>query len=381
METRQLCRRKRLLTNHHNGHGWQPATDKWEPRFGQILHDALSTTLWEREVSRTTQNKLEVSIMDAAHLIFADDPNIVHVVNEQCWLATLLVQGWHRYAHPQLRHLYKHVVETEKEHTVVFQPADYLPVNVANVVQPLEMPLRRDGVLTTGDGRRQVILDWKTTSRPSTDWEVNLQNSLQTHLYIAATEQLLIGSGKYVDGVVYHGLVKGKREIDRAKSSPFCGQFIQYGSFLYAWEKAGKISATYTTGSARVYLPATVEWQAAYRDGFDELFIYLETIFNMREYFPTTLPFRPLNVGETVGQQIIAEHEFATVLAYYEQMPPTERWRYESVLFEQTLSACHKYGTKHACPFVEYCTGNWDAEDLANNYQPREDHHAPPAGE
>lgn len=369
IETRQTCKRKRFLSHHYNGIGVEKVGNKYEAAFGTLVHEALAASLMLGGVDHKALKESIKALEDIIHkMTFPSDEHLRHLVREQTSLLCLLVHGWCRYRMPSILAEYG-VESVEQEKLVTFHPQDYLPANIASLMRPLALPLRCDAVLKKRDMENVgVVLDWKTTSRASDDWETALSNSLQSNLYIAASE--VINPHMYWDGIAYEGLVKGRREVDKSKSSPFCGMVIQYGSFLYGWKKNGEIRP-YVNGASRVFLIDECEG-ATWEGALD----YLETVHqNMREYFPNVLPHRPMDHAAIVAQQIMAENSFTNDVEDYEQIPSPMRWEYQTRLFEQTLSACHKYGLKHPCEFVDVCHGGLDENEIVGMYQPRVDHH------
>jgi hypothetical protein len=206
-------------------------------------------------------------------------------------------------------------------------------------------------------------MDFKTASKSSDDWAVKLDNSLQSSLYTEAVK--LLYPNDQLGGIWYEGLVKGKRELDQARSSPYQGQVIQYGSFCYGWrDKKGEVHKDYVSGRTRDQL-------------FDLKLGDLEALgFEMRKFFPCTLPWVPLNSATVVAQQIMAENRFQHDLDMLATLPEGTRQEAEHIVFEQTLDNCYKFGNKHPCPFVDMCHKDIDDEEIKELYAPRIDHHA-----
>lgn len=370
IQTRQKCERERFLGYHAKGTGMAKVGAKYDAEFGAMLHELLadvlvndgimSSVVWE-----SVSKRLEVAVGAAFGKLYTEK-TLQHICREQWALLMLFVHGWVKFRLPFIKKEYD-ILEVETERTVVFKATDYLPMNVAQYQRNLELPLRRDAVLAgKTDPQLMYILDWKTTSRTGSDWETGLQNSLQSNLYIAGSEEL--NSDAYWGGIIYEGLVKGRREVDKANSSPFKGMPIMYGSFLYGWKKDGVVSATYKTGAQRVFLPDAKEGGT-----WSEVLEYIGTIHPLNEFFPVCIAYRPNSHKAVVAQQILAENDYANKLELYNSIPPPEQWHYES-LFEQTLDGCYKYGSKHPCPFVDVCHGGHQLED-GTLYEPRTDHH------
>ncbi len=366
IETRQRCTQERRLGFHYNGIGLSKIGAKYDAMFGQAVHTALAKILLGGDPEEAINNACD-EVTLAVNTCFSEPSS--HFLNEQLWLIEFLVCGWVKYRLPHVATHY--VVESvEKETEVVFQPSDYLPNNLAAIMRPLKLSLRLDCLLRRKDDGLLHVLDFKTASKVSEDWNTNLDNSLQSYLYINATELLY---KEPVGGIMYDGLVKGYREVDRAKSSPFNGQMIQFSSPFYGWEKNGKL-AKYVNGAQKVFTPKFLKAD----DGHDFIRKYeAATSETLSAYFPSTIPYRPLNIGNIVGQVIVNENEFQNNLEMLESALPNspEKAAYENVLFEKTLGSCFKYGSKHPCQFVEICHGGIHEDELINIYEPRIPHH------
>jgi hypothetical protein len=211
------------------------------------------------------------------------------------------------------------------------------------------------------------IVDFKTTSQASEDWNITLDNSLQSHIYCTAAELLY---NDPVGGMIYYGLVKGRREMDKAKSSPYQGKVIQYGSPLYGWkDRQGKVSSDYTAGKTRQKL-FDVD------DTGDELLGKIKSAYgSYTKWFPSTIPWKPQDSGHVMGQIIVNENRYANDLEMYNNANDSVKVYYEQTLFEQNFNQCFKYGTKHPCQFVQICHEHIHEDEMKMIYSEREDHH------
>ena len=366
-ETRQKCRKERFLAYHYNSGGLEKNSGKYEAKFGIIVHDALRIKMIAAQQNgyvAALNYPITKQIADLDQLIvtqFSDLPaaELIHMRAEQRELLDVLVHGW---IDKHLKHILDEydIVNVEAEMSVVFNPSDYLPPQLAQLLRPVEYPFRFDVVLRRKSDGLLFIMDFKTTKTASEDWNVGLDNSQQSYLYCEAAR---IHYGEPIGGIFYAGLVRGHREQDKARSSPYRGYTIQYGSFLYGWKaKDGTVSADYATGKTRTELWTTKNYRVH---------------GDMNKFFPITVPWKPLNIAKVVGQAIVAENEFQNNLELYEEshVHSGERALMENVLFEQTLSACFKYGPKHPCQFVEICHGGLHEDEIRMMYTKREDHH------
>jgi hypothetical protein len=374
--TRQKCPKERMLGYHmplQNGlpMGLMKRGSKYEASFGALLHELLACVLLGRPV-----DTLLIEAMGDLSKICTDAfPDLeaaekAHFVKEQQWLLRLLVHGWAKFRLPAILRDYE-VVSVEKEHEVTFQPSDYLPDAFANMQRPLVIPFRFDALLRDKSSGMLYIMDWKTTKAASEDWNIALDNSLQSNLYIEGAQKLY--PDEIVGGIFYEGLVKGYRQMDNARSSKYQGQVIQYGSPLYGWHKGSVVYKDYAAGRMRHFMPDTA--------GFSEKNM-VESLtgfgWNIPQLFPSTMPWKPLNIGHTIGQVIVNENTFRQNLEFWLACPKgsAEKTWYENILFEQHLDNCFKYGSKHPCQFVDICHGGIHEEEIANIYEQRVPHHA-----
>ncbi len=374
MVTRQKCKRERYNGYHRDGKGLAKKGGKYAATFGILMHNALATMLISGKILSADdrikfRRELETAVDDSYKAMLSESA-LQHMKLEQWWLFDLLQYGWSFYNLSKIVKEYE-IVDVEQERSVEFLPADYLTQQLAAIMRPLKFPLRLDALLKQRSTGMMFIMDFKTASQASEDWNIGLDNSLQSCLYIEAAEKIL---GEYVGGMIYSGLVKGKREVDKAKSSSFTGMTIQYGSFLYGWQaKDGKIYKDYVAGRQRVFLPGTNS-VATVAEAFD----YLNKLgFKMQSFFPITIPWKPLNSALVVGQQIVAENTFQADVELLEEVgrnTPAGQLA-EAVLMEQSLDGCYKYGARHPCSFVELCHKGLHPDEIKQMYEPRESHH------
>ncbi len=364
IEIRQRCKNERFLSNHYDGIGLEKKSGKYEAKFGNCLHDIMKMIMQAaKEFGLDGALKVRIDTAPLEEIIetqFVDLPieELNHLVEEQKALLYTLVDEWRKRRLPGILKEYE-IVAVETEQAVVFHPADYLPPQLAQLLRPVRIPFRFDVLLRRkGDGLL-FILDFKTASGVSEDWNITLDNSAQSHLYCEAAKIIY---QEPIGGIFYAGMIKGYRQMDKAKSSPYRGYTIQYGSFLYGWkDRNGVVHKDYVTGRFR---------QELWSDGNLAL-------HNLDDYFPITIPWKPINTGEIVGQQIVAENNFANDLELYNEfgVNSPEKALYEKVIFEKSLGMCFKYGTKHPCQFVNICHGNMHEDEIRNMYDKRVPHH------
>jgi hypothetical protein len=366
--TRHRCRRERLLGYHFGGTGLEAKGGKYEAKFGQILHSLMADCMTYKYWPGASAHRWAAELEDLIRKDFCDleRAHLDHFVEEQRWLLLLLGYGWCTLRMPRILREYE-VVSVEQEHTVTFDPNKWVPSNFASFSRPLVLPLRFDVVLRRKADGLLFILDFKTATQASEDWNINLDNSLQSHLYTVGAEMLY---SEPIGGISYEGLVKGRRELDKAKSSPYQGQIIQYGSFLYGWrDRNGKVSKEYATGKQRHFMPSKRLVEDVWAD-------LQQAGWNLSSFFPSTMPWKPLNSGFVVAQVIVNENDFTNNLEMWQAAEGPEKLWYEQMLFEQSLDSCFKYGSKHPCQFVPICHEGLCEDEINLRYAAREDHHA-----
>jgi hypothetical protein len=360
VETRLVCQRKRYYGYDVNGTGWAKPGHKYEAAFGNAIHTAF-TRLLSGDAEATVQTQLQEDVHHAVRTQVPD--HTAHTLQEQADLARYLVQHWWTRRWPTIRQDYT-VLETEQEHQVTFDPFIYLPRIIAETLRPITMLFRPDVVLQRNDDQMVFAMDYKTTSRASDDWAVHHEQSLQTHLYSAALSEHY---GPSYGGIWYEGLVKGYREMDTARSSPFMGQVIQYGSPLYGWHSKQGVIGKYAAGSTRVYLPM-------HHHGFDT---WYAEVGSKEPVLVSTLPVLPMGWQQTVAQMILNENHYqqqVETIQQYQTDRTVQEWVADA-LMQQNRTACYKYGTKHPCEFVDLCHGQLTTDDVATVYEARVPHH------
>lgn len=371
IETRQKCKRERFLGYHLNGTGITLPGAKYDAEFGNFLHSTLAGVMLEAK--RTGAAPIHILLEEIiaisslaltqhinTHFTHLPDVQRLHMVAEQCTLLRRFIDGFVALRLPSILREYN-ILEVEREQHVVFKPEDYLPLDLAGGLRPLKLPFRADVILERKIDKVLFILDFKTASAATTDWNVNLDNSLQSNLYIAAAE--LLYPERYIGGIFYIGFVKGRRERDFAKSSPYNGYVINYGSFLYGWkDKHGAKHRDYVAGRQRCTL-------------FEFSLAQIESFFKLDQYFPITVPSKPINYNGIVGQSIVNENQFLESVKRYEREEGPSKALLMEILFEQSLGMCFKYGTKHPCQFVQICHGGMHEGEIMNIYEPRKPHH------
>lgn len=362
MVMRQKCPRERWLAYHQDGHGWQPRMGSWPTVFGVELHNMLSERVLGKS-PRSVSGEFVASLHQYGER-FAPEHR-AHILHEQTTLLHLLVEGWMRYVWPQWSKEYE-LVSSEQETVVAFPADDYMDTGGCPG-KTLEVPIRLDVLARPigGDPNQLTVWDWKTTSQSGKDWQQKLENSLQSALYVGAVQQMYKSTEMYCTGIGYWGLVKGRSEVDTNPQSAFAGCLIQQGSFLYAWEKKdGSLTGKWANGTKRTYLGHRLaELTEPERWGM------LERLHQMSDFFPTTLPWRPIDTTALIGQQIVAEGQWSMRADLIRTGVSSV-----SAYVEQHLDNCYKYGRQHPCAFVAVCHGGVDpSED--SQYEPRVHHH------
>jgi hypothetical protein len=373
MATRQKCVKERYLGYDYEGTGISKRGSKYDAEFGIIFHQCMADMLTKGKVDESVHVAhcdLLGKIIEEAFKDTLTPEQLQFMQREQVRLLSILVCGFEKYRLAPLLQQYD-VVTVEEEKVARFEPGDYLPYNFAQILKPLTFPIRLDALLRDKQTGMLFICDFKTTKNPSTDWNVALDNSLQSHLYVEAVEHIY---GEYVGGIFYAGAVKGYREMDKAISSPYKGNVIQYGSCLYGWkDKNGQLHKDYVKGRTR---QSTIGYYEVsdYPTVIDKL---VELGWDMPALFPMTIPWKPIAMKAVVGQQIVAENTYQGNLEMLRELPKNSPAynAAEAVLMEQSLDSCFKYGSKHPCPFLAICHGAMHKDEIAELYEPRIPHH------
>ena len=376
---RHECEMLRYLNYHAMGKGLSRPVPKVALAVGLAVHAGLDIALQYHD-----DPEVEKLALDAAGCTYAQEvPYDALVQNspehqrwaEQWWLVAGLVMGFIRVRLPGLMEEYEvyrinGVPEIEKEHEIELIPG-------------VTLMLRFDAILRRKSDGLLVIIDYKTLSYLSDDWQKQHEISLQTLLYTWAAAKLFTQEAVAIE---YEGLCKGQLRKDTAKSSPFFGTRVQQSPFCYAYyHKTGGVWQTdYTQqkGWEKVAL-----WKHFVRP--QEWIGMLEESGKLVELYNTMPPVLPttLDQEETVAAIVRGEMGFNLKLEDLERnvamacgwgIPKEEaRVREERKLFEQNRGRCYKFGMDNACAMIEYCFNRTCAENPLEDgiYEARTPHH------
>lgn len=260
---------------------------------------------------------------------------------EQHVLVRRAIRGWLHVRAPQLLADYA-VQSTEAEWQWSLDPL-------------VTQTLRLDAILRHRETDRLLILDYKTLSRPDTNWIDRLRDSDQTHLYLQALTERTEEPGIAMQ---YEGILLGTYDAETQQ---------QKSPFVSAYHKHGVLSPTWSAGSTRI---STLDWPD------DQWLAWAEPV--LPALYCTTGPLAPppAQLLATKRATLHAELQWADTLAQLDAAPDEDTRAYlREALIERHPDSCLKYGRGHACPYVPLC---WHgAVPDTDTYVPRTDHHAP----
>jgi hypothetical protein len=255
------------------------------------------------------------------------------------------------------------------------------------IAPSLRMRFRFDVVLRRkGDGQL-VILDYKSMAYVSDAWSRKLERSRQTHLYIAAAQELY---GEKVE-MAYVGMVKGIYGMETAKSSPFYQTKIQKSPYLYAYALRGSVGNVYQTEytNKKGYQKFRTYDEMPMAEWIDWLWKNeRETLNNLFTFNP---PFAPTQ-GELDRVKALVIHEeleylsniteYRRLLEVAQRSGEPEDFRIAREFLDLTAApmrdeACVMYGLEHTCQFYGLChtEGALDTVLEDEEFEKREVHH------
>jgi hypothetical protein len=388
--TRQNCRRRRLIENDLDGHGYRLKAGSVPLLGGQGFHSGHALLLGhysgykpldftpfpdpiayvlDKVLAEYKSEVLEAGVRSLS------DPEVAFTIEEQQTMLEGVMRGWVEYRLPRILEDYS-VMEIEQQWLWKLGDGIYLP-------------MRQDAILRRKFDGLLYIMDYKGIPYGDTDsWQLKHESSDQTVLYITALEER---TGEPVGGIFYEGLVRGQWKKETAKFSPFSGQKIQmspycygYGNFDGEYPSAennwANVQGAYTNrkgwGKFRVRDRFTVpEWlEVLKRDAvLPELFISMEPVNPTPEFRQRIRRQRYMN-----------EVRYLTDLEKFNQLreekgldhPDTQI--HLDLFAEQNNEECPRYGGEYKCPNLPFCTspgGGLDLFATDEQFVPREPHH------
>jgi hypothetical protein len=274
------------------------------------------------------------------------------------------MRAWHQHRLPHILGEYE-ILDAEVEFPHV-------------LTEGLEQMVRLDARMRHREMGGLEILEFKTVSSPSYDWEQQWERNLQIITNSRGVEQFY---GERCEGVKIEGLVLGMRRMENAKSSPFKGLKIRDTPYCYAWKTKDAFDNTVYERSyqaARIWKKCAIydepgmtptKWVATFTEK------ELNNLFVPR---PSVRPV-PRLVERWRQQTVAQELRIHAALDKYEMlMAEGLEWEAEEVLyrtFPQHVGACKKY---HApCAFEDACFDDGIGKDPVGSglYQIRVPHH------
>ena len=216
------CPRLRYLNFHAYGHGIVPTGLSMPLSMGSALHLVLAQLRSGADPASViaTQSTDYRAILTAA----LDDG---HVIEEQVRLLEGMSWAWVRVRLPLIQQEYEPIL-IEREilwNMGVWKDSDGTLLEIVDMVRCDVIERRRaDGLLFY----REV----KSTSTGDAEWAKQFDTSTQMLANLLAIKETL---HEEVAGVIIEGVIKGSRTKDRAKSSPFFGQKVQYSPLCYLY--------------------------------------------------------------------------------------------------------------------------------------------------
>lgn len=322
IETRLHCVQKRYWQYDHLGTGITLEGPTPHADMGTMLHAGL-------EVLLRSQGDVEEAVSGLDHT----DQDVWYIVEG-------MIRGWHAMRYPRIIEEYD-IVSLEQEHVVL----------LSQRWVGLEQMLRKDALLRRKADQQLVVMDYKSLSYYTESWDVLMENSLQTLLYVKAAEVL---SNERVAGVQYEGMIKG-RLVEGEWESPYVWLYTNGEEFQSkytarkGWRKA-KVREFFTPK----------EWHE-----------HLKGLGTLERLFQTVPPRRPLDhvVEEIVAQTEREEYMYAAALA----APSVKR-----AFLTKNVTHCFKYGTRYPCQFYGLCFGSenvMDSNEVPPGYVARVPHH------
>jgi hypothetical protein len=361
---RQECAMLRYINYHWGGKGIIPKGGNIHLRNGIAIHRGIET-IWKTDNINAACQVAALEFwkdftLTGTPLNSEETKEKVRVLKEQWALVEGLLRGWHKVRYPLLREDYE-VVAIEEEFEVELAPG-------------IRLMLRFDVVLRRKADGLLVVLDYKTLSYLSDDWQKQHEVSLQTLLYTWAASKHF---GESSVGIQYEGLTKGLRRMETAKSSPFEGKKVQLSPLVYGYHMpgAGLWQSEWPKGAkgwTKVYIPdhhKSEEWVDL-----------LEQEGKLSDLFPVIPVVMPTYADQeaAVASVVYEEEQFARRLTVLEdsQKFGQSRGEAERRLFEQNRGRCYKYGIGNACPMLDYCYNATTRQDpLDNGFEARTPHH------
>ena len=344
-----------------NGTGWQRTQTALPLATGIAVHNALAMLLLGVGIEDVMDRMVKEYREELLKGRDDTDPAVRFLLTEQTFLVSGMVRTWAEYRLPEILSEYAVSVAPDGEPMVEKE-------FTCDLGQGLTAMLRMDAVLRKKSTGRLVVWDFKTLAYPSQDWANQWAHNPQTYLYLHAIPQLM---GEEPDGMVYEGLIKGVRKVDKAygfpvHNSPYVhvytdgmGYQTHYTSRKGWSKKFGWESHTPLTYYAKVLRPLFT----ASPSEATNLFCVMPPVNPAQWEIVRWL--KQVRWAEALNQQYLAEVNAAE---------GEEKQELVDIYFPTTEGRCFKYGPENKCSFTDVCfTEDPAIEEMG--FVPRVPHH------
>lgn len=319
---------------------------------GIVIHEVIAGILKGVDPEEALEKELGKYRADiGTRGVRLEDPDTAFLLKEQETMLRGTVYAWLEVRYPLIMKEYE-IVSVEKE---LFWE---MGGGVADQIRVDLLARRRsDGAL--------FYVEWKTTTTGGEDWAKQWEHNTQLLLNTLAVEELL---GERCEGVIIEGLVKGRRKIDDALTSPFMGRRIQQSPLCYGWKNSS------TNAFRSKYTSASGWFKVA---TWEEMPIkeWVSKIMDMeekRKLFAPVPAIRPnrKQLTRARNQVIAVEQERAEKLKFVRSGGDVD------LAFPMNDDHCFRYWG-HPCEFEPLCFKEEVASDPIGSglYQRKESHH------
>lgn len=344
------CKRLRYLKYHRDRTGLEKRSQSLALVNGSAIHQGLAQLLTGDEIDAVVAR---VCADYKAATVDRDDL----VVAEQVALLEGLLRAWN----------------------IVRKPTFLADYDVVSVEQELAWPMgdaivdmvRCDALLRRKTDQLLFILEFKTVSAAGDGWLSQWEHNSQMLANTKAIEDLY---KEPLGGILIEGLIKGRRAMDRASSSPFYGQYIQQSPLCYGYRLGAVYELAWSRGATKV-----ASW--------DEMPVsrWLTDVMtpeDLAALFASVPPIRPTNrdLDRWHAQTLIQETNIRRDIAILDEVLDVGN----PALLEHTLNArfpqnhnhCFRY-YGYPCEFENLCFNAQVEEDPIGSglYQRRTPHH------
>lgn len=349
----QNCPRLGYLGYDWGGTGLEPVSLSLPLVNGIAVHEILAAILGgvhpEEAISKELA-KYEADVR-ARGVANEDLDGLEELIHEQSTMLAGTIWAWVESRLPRLRDQFDFLaIERELQ----------WPVSEGGPI----MQVRCDALAREKQGGGLYYIEWKTTSQGGEEWAKQWEHNTQLLSNTLAIEEVL---GERCEGVIIEGIIKGRRAVDRAKSSPFAGKRIQQSPLCYGYvnELSGEYRAGWT--SAKGWTKIATWKEVPIRKWVERVMTEEERL----ALFAPVPPIKPTpwHLARWREQFLAAEAERAERLSRVSDANI-------NALFPMHDEHCHRYWGA-PCAFEPLCFRSAVSEDPLGSglYQRRVDHH------